>query len=504
MTGPPATAVLREASHARAARALGWAALWTAGAAVAAIWLPYYVVGHDEGLVLQAAERIAAGQWPYSDFWWNYGPGQPLVLAGLRELFGPSLLDWRLLRAASDATTAVLVFAIVRRRAALPVAALAWTASLGMLVIARLPNPNAAVTLLAIAAVALASRRPSVAGALGGAAVLFRPELGAVAAVCAVIGAGRAGAIRAAAWAGGMAVALMAPFVIAAGPRLVWRSTVGFDAGEQSLQRLPFPPTYSGGFDPVAILHFYLPTLLVAGFVVALIGLWPWRRAPTEAVALVPLGAAGIVYLVGRADLFHVLPLGAVLPLLLGVAAGVDWQLRRPLAVVCLAVLVLVAVDGVARRVDLVGGPPPLAAIDSSVADGVSAPIDDAVPLNRVVAWLDAHVPPGRAIFVANRRNDRVLSGQTIVYVLAQRPNATRYDVLQPGVFTSLAVQREIVGDLARKHPVVVRWLAPQAAGGEDSPAARQHGARILDDFLRRHYRTVLDRGPYAVQSWAR
>src|ERR1700757_2374580 len=41
------------------------------------------IAPHDEGLMLQAGARIAAGEWPYRDFWTNYPPGQPLVLAAL-------------------------------------------------------------------------------------------------------------------------------------------------------------------------------------------------------------------------------------------------------------------------------------------------------------------------------------------------------------------------------------------------------------------------------------
>src|SRR5437016_3498016 len=33
--------------------------------------------------MLQAAARMAGGQWPYRDFWWNYGPGQPPVAGAL-------------------------------------------------------------------------------------------------------------------------------------------------------------------------------------------------------------------------------------------------------------------------------------------------------------------------------------------------------------------------------------------------------------------------------------
>src|SRR6202030_815242 len=60
------------------------------------------IAPHDEGLMLQAGSRIASGQWPYRDFWTNYPPGQPLVLAGLQLVFGPSLLAWRVLRTLTD------------------------------------------------------------------------------------------------------------------------------------------------------------------------------------------------------------------------------------------------------------------------------------------------------------------------------------------------------------------------------------------------------------------
>ena len=35
---------------------------------------------NDEGLMLQAAARIAHGEVPYRDFWWFYPPGQPYLL----------------------------------------------------------------------------------------------------------------------------------------------------------------------------------------------------------------------------------------------------------------------------------------------------------------------------------------------------------------------------------------------------------------------------------------
>ena len=76
------------------------------------------IAPHDEGLMLQAGSRIASGEWPYRDFWMNYPPGQPLVLALLQRAFGPSLLSWRILLLALDGTVSVLAWRLARRRAA--------------------------------------------------------------------------------------------------------------------------------------------------------------------------------------------------------------------------------------------------------------------------------------------------------------------------------------------------------------------------------------------------
>ncbi|HEX8101904.1 MAG TPA: hypothetical protein VF533_04790, partial [Solirubrobacteraceae bacterium] len=69
---------------------------------------------NDEGLMLAAADRIARGQAPYGDFWANYPPGQYYVLGALRELFGPSLVPWRVLRVLCDAGVAALAAVLAR------------------------------------------------------------------------------------------------------------------------------------------------------------------------------------------------------------------------------------------------------------------------------------------------------------------------------------------------------------------------------------------------------
>jgi len=181
---------------------------------------------------MQAATRMADGQWPWRDFGWAYGPGEPLVVMAALKAFGPSLLWWRLLRVAADATVALLVWALVRDerpRWALP----AWAAAAVTAAQPVSANPAGPALAFALAAVLLASRRhPAWAGAAAAAAGFWRPDVGAAAALAAAATAALAaredtrGGRRPALVALGAAVlvgaVLYLPFSIAAGPGAVW------------------------------------------------------------------------------------------------------------------------------------------------------------------------------------------------------------------------------------------------------------------------------------------
>jgi hypothetical protein len=87
-----------------------------------------------------------------------------------------------------------------------------------------------------------------------------------------------------------------------------------------------------------------------------------------------------------------------------------------------------------------------------------------------------------------------------MLYVLLDRSNPTRYDVMQPGVVTTAPVQQEIVDDLERTRPaVVVRWVAWTAQRREPNGAGRSSGVRILDRYLVDRYRAVRRFGDYTV-----
>jgi hypothetical protein len=107
----------------------------------------------------------------------------------------------------------------------------------------------------------------------------------------------------------------------------------------------------------------------------------------------------------------------------------------------------------------------------------------DARALRALRAAVDRAAPPGAPVFVADPRHDLVRVGDPALYVILDRPNPTRYDVMQPGVVTTASVQREIVRELAGTR-VVVRWRAATATRREPNGSGRSSGVRILDRYL--------------------
>jgi hypothetical protein len=474
--------------------------LFVLGALLSGLSIRWGINPHDEGLMLQAGERIADGQLPYRDFYANYGPGQYFLIGGLDWLLGPSLLTWRIVRVLLDAGVAVLAYALVRRDAPEPLALGAWLAVAAAMAYPSIPHPNPTALALGLGGLLLAQRHPALAGALAGLAIVFRLDLG-VAALFGVMllawSERRAPAAARAALTGtGVALVLMASLVIAA-PGDFWDQTIGFALDEQGLQRLPLPGAWDGGFEPNKILEHYYPYVLLAAAALWLVAAVR-GRLPARLWAAAPLAAAGVLYLLARADVYHLVPLAAVLPVLLATAAASE---RNTAWVVALVLaLGLIAVQGLdLKRIQLLD-PPPLATIDIDVADGVKAAPAEARALSELSRYVRSRVPPGDPVFVANPRFDLVNVGNPLVYVLVARPNPTRYDVMQPGVVTTAPVQREIVGDLERSRPrLVIRWLSPVADHREDNGAGRSSGVRLLDRYLARAYEPTRRFGDYLV-----
>src|SRR5262245_19163552 len=284
---------------------------------------------NDEGLMLQAAARIADGQVPYDDFWWFYPPGQPYLLAGLWELLGPSLLWWRVIRVLCDAGVALLVWSLARRGGASPRLALAaWLVAALAMAYPTGPHPFPATLVMALGSLLLIERRPAFAGALAGLAAVWRIEfaaylvVGALAAYALRPGERAGPALRFGGAAAAVAAVLYLPVVLAAGLGDSFELLVRYPLEDFSDYRsLPFPLDYDGPLNTSSIggflddsveplLLFYLPLALVAGLVASLVALWlrfERERWWQLAAAVFSVGMAH--YLFTRPDVFHTAPL---------------------------------------------------------------------------------------------------------------------------------------------------------------------------------------------------
>ena len=90
---------------------------------------------------------------------------------------------------------------------------------------------------------------------------------------------------------------------------------------------------------------------------------------------------------------------------------------------------------------------------------------------------------------MAPARSDRVRYNNSIVYVLAQRDNASTRDF---GLLTGAPAQRSLVARLRSARPrVVVRWTDPLSSSAEPNLRGRATGVHLLDDYLRSDYRLL-------------
>ena len=116
----------------------------------------------------------------------------------------------------------------------------------------------------------------------------------------------------------------------------------------------------------------------------------------------------------------------------------------------------------------------------------------------RAAEYLRSHSQPGEPIFVGTSRHDRIFANDLLIYFLAERPSATRYAELHPGLATTLPVQQAIAEELAAKN---VQWVALMKAfdAREPNASSTSSGVTFLDDYIREHYQPETTFGNYQV-----
>jgi len=291
--------------------------------------------------------------------------------------------------------------------------------------------------------------------------------------------------------AAGVAFVGLLPFLVVS-PGDLLSQTFGF-AGQQHLQRLPFPLA-PHTTDPNKVLERLFPAILVAGTLLWSAVALPRRRGG----ALVPLVLAGVAYLLARTDEFHLVPLAAVLAV--AVAAAAAREDRLPLRIAFGAVLGLIVLHGFDRQLGKLRDAENMIAVELPEGRELRSTPGDARALASLATAVDKRSRRGDPIVSAPPRYDRVRVGDTLLYRLLDRTNPTRYDVIQPGVVTKASVQREMRRDIAAAGTrLVVRWEAPVARKPEPNGSGRSSGVTLLDDWIRGRYRRVGRYGDYVL-----
>ncbi len=495
---------------------------------------------YDEGLILTAAMRVGAGQIPHRDFYANYGPAQFYILAGLFRLFGPSILVERLYDLFIEGLLVTAVFGIAksfcRRSFALctAIVTLLWLFCLiyltGTPVIpVSLLNVVSSALVLTVFVRSVSARRMLAAGAIAGAAALFRYDTGfALFAThtCVIIIAHYLGPdskrLRTftRTWGPyllGFAVVTLPPalYYLAVAPLHPILHDIVLYPGKyyHRGRKLPFPGISLRTFENIQV---YLPIPVVA---ISLYVAWTQSfRARGNGGSgldrrvggfLVTFGLLALVmYFKGfvRMELTHMYL--CVIPYLLLIAVLFQYRQRlfRPLQMVIAAAayLSLLAIASstwhhrgnlyqsvMVEAMALSRGPtsPEIqtwCALSNPFTRGICfLPEDDRI---RTIEFLDSHTTPAELLYVGLVNHDKIFENDNLIYFGSQRLPATHWSHFDPGLQNSYGIQSEMIEELGESHPLYIVLDSEFEHSNEPNDSAKSTGVTLLDEYIRRDY----------------
>lgn len=493
---------------------------------------------YDEGFALTNAWRILQGQRPHVDFWASYPSGSAQILAFAFDRWGPSLIVARLVHSAWIVIFAAAFFALLRSSLnVLPASAGAAVAAVWFAVALYPGYAMAPALALIMAAVALLNFSHRLAGCTGpGALVLgsaglagmlaasvvtIRHDLAAYFAVSATAatvwcflrsrskghkadtGQGRIWFVFLATFIPFAALGLAALFANEY-RHLVFDQLIRFPAGGMREHRvLPVPNLFQpfSGSTLTWALAWSAPAISLATAAV-LTAMAIRRVAWSNPVALL-LGVLGILLNLqafNRLDLSHAAPAiiisGLALVLLVNDWIAAEWH-RGPVfgIVLQLGLVVAVAILTVAHILPAVGWDRLQRCVLQTSAFGCMSQKPDQ---QAALAFINSRLARDDSLFVGNLRHDKIFVNDVSFYFFAQRPIATRFSEMHPGIVTSAAEQDEIVAELER-GPVKMIVLVDLPQSVERNRSSVSSGVCRLDLHIRQHYSEVASFGRYRV-----
>ncbi len=424
------------------------------------------ILTNDEGILLDPAQKLAAGARPYVDFFGYMSPGSYWIQGALFKLFGVSLWVGRVPVILDFSVQCALLFWLTARLASQRAALAAVVVFTGF----QIADPSFLTAqhrwdsaTLALAALCVGLRFPTVrgfvvAGALQAAAAWCTPSIALVAAAQAL-------------WIGWTAERRRCLLPYLSGLAAVTALAVGWLAAKGSLaafvaqmlwlQRnyatvnvMPYGSVIGGyarlfedGTGPEKVLRGLFVFCLALPAILPPLAILLWglvyrrRKAPAESQpSVLLLSMAMIAFTLSafpRADLFH-LGLVAALPYALAAAALAHLLSARAGAIVAFSLIpfsVLFSLNNISATFAV--------QTMSSPAGSLRTPTS----LAPAVTSLLAQVHPGDTLFVHPY--------MPIFYFVTQGQNPTRFQYLNPGMMTAVE-ETEVLSSL-KSHPP--QWL---------------------------------------------
>jgi hypothetical protein len=520
---------------------------------------------YDEGLVLTAAMRVTAGQIPHRDFYANYGPAQFYILAGLFKLFGTSILVERLCDLFVKAFLVALIYVVISSHLSRSVVAgtcvvtVLWLLGLLDSLFGLAVTPVSLLNLAGSILVLSVFRRPAskrsmfAAGAIAGAATLFRYDTGMALvginacviaiAVCLPL-QGTLTKLRVFAstfvpYLLGFAVMILPPvlyYLSVASVHPFIRDIVFYPSKYyHSGRNLPFPGITLKQFDNSTVYAIILIVCISLGVVVVHLlrvrgtgesSFQDQRGERNWYGFLIAFGFLALgMYFKGlvRLTLIHLYL--AIIPSLLLLAMLVEHRSTFPRAVrvsvMCLTGLfVSSAVWSALREVrnlhlqhsslvenvwSSARGTSPEVQVDwcktrNPLTRGICfLPDDDHI---RTIEFIASHTSADQKLFVGLTRHDRIFANDNLLYFATQRLPATRWSHFDPGLQNRFDIQAEIIHELDLNVPPYVVRDSEFDLVREPNDSSKSSGVTLLDEYLAVKYQRVQTFGALSV--WRR
>jgi hypothetical protein len=514
---------------------------------------------YDEGITLTAAIRVGAGQIPYRDFYFIYGPALPYALAALFKIFGSTVLVARMLDLVFKSLLCATFFVALHRFCRLSIAIVLSVVLLFWIFILQINvvsvTPTSLFSFLALLSLQpvftrdISLRRYAATGGLIGLTALFRLDCGIAVLLTLVCSLAALPLLRpssvpirwrkllfgyVALFAG--AALVIAPLLIAYRAVAPW-SDIRYDLIEYPARYYRVSrhlPLLHRDLGRLGELYFLLPgfTVLLAGAAFATL----WRRdsatqsttrnSPTESSTmglLISFGlfaalmwVKGLVRIEFSQNYLALVPTFFVLAVLVNLALRSSFWVKAPIWLVagiyllCTVRYVLFHTHAGLEQKSLVlpyllhpQTQAPFSPDSNwcSLQNPATSHVCYLVSPDHMhaIEFLDGRICPGETLYVGLKHHDRIFMNDNATYFLLDRLPATKWSHMDPHLQNRVDIQQQMISELEAKKPPYIVLTSEYEVFHEPNDSSVSSGVVLLDDFIRQRYKPVKQFGGLTI-----